>query len=297
MRSRPLIGAHIRTTGGLDKAFGYATEWGAEVLQIFTGNPRQFALRLLGEAQLMSYHETRKEHGNPLVISHASYLINLASPKEHVRLNARQALKDELNRCAALSIPYVVLHLGAALESPREDAHAVLVSELDTVVAEADSTTVVLLETSAGQGTTLGTRFEEVAWVLDRVARPERFGVCLDTCHVYSAGYDLQGDYEGVLTALRDVIGFDRLKAIHLNDSKTTRAAGVDRHEHIGEGHIGIEVFRRLVNDSRLREIPCFIETPDDLEHHSRNLTTLKSLAAMESVNIATRPAEVPRGR
>ena len=279
MRNRPLIGAHIRTTGGLDKAFGCASEWGAEVLQVFTGNPRQFAVRLLGDAQLNAYFETRKEHGNPLVISHASYLINLASPKEHVRVNARQALKDELNRCGVLDIPCVVLHLGAALDSPREDAHALLVRELDTVVAEAESSTVVLLETSAGQGTTLGTRFEDVAWALDRVARPERFGVCFDTCHVYSAGYDLKDDYEGVLSAFRDTVGFARLKAMHLNDSKTARSAGVDRHEHIGEGQLGIEAFRRLVNDPRLTEIPCFIETPDDLEHHSRNLATLKSLA------------------
>lgn len=272
------IGAHIRTTGGLDKAFRYAREWGAEVLQIFTGNPRQFALRLLGEAQRRSYHQAREEYGNPLVISHASYLVNLASPRELVRENARRAFVEELCRCEELAIPYVVLHPGAALESSREKALETLVRELDEAIATANSSSIVLLETSAGQGTALGARFEELAWVLDRSARPERLGVCFDTCHVYSAGYDLRNDYRGVWKAFEEIIGWERLKVLHLNDSKTAWASGVDRHEHIGEGHLGLDVFRRILNDFRLREIPAFIETPDDLTHHRRNVATLQSL-------------------
>lgn len=272
------IGAHIRTTGGLDKAFRYAREWGAEALQIFTGNPRRFAFRLLGEAQRRSYHQARQEHGNPLVISHASYLVNLASPREMVRESARRAFVEELCRCEDLAIPYVVLHPGAALESNREEALKTLVQELDEAIAAANSSSIVLLETSAGQGTTLGARFEELAWVLDRLARPERFGVCFDTCHVYSAGYDLRNDYQGVWKAFEEMIGWERLKVLHLNDSKTACASGIDRHEHIGEGHLGIDVFRWILHDVRLRGIPAFIETPDDLTHHRRNVATLQAL-------------------
>jgi len=280
MPNRPPLGAHVSAAGGMATAFERADQYGAEVIQVFTGNPRQHALRRFTQEELSQYREERALHGNPIVMSHASYLINLASPKENVRLNSRKALEAELNRCALLDIDRVVLHVGSGLDGSREESMSHVVDGLQEVIAAADGTTVVLLETSAGQGASVGDRFEDLARLLARLEPSARFGVCFDTCHVFAAGYDLRGDgYDATWKAFDQTVGIDRVMAIHLNDSKCDLGGRVDRHEHPGEGSLGIEPFRRVVNDSRLRHVPCFIETPDDLQYHARNLATLKSLA------------------
>ncbi|MDA1191336.1 MAG: deoxyribonuclease IV [Candidatus Poribacteria bacterium] len=279
--STPRIGAHIRTDKGLEGAFAYAKEWGADVLQIFTASPRQYVSKLYTQDKIDDYLEAWRAAGEPLVISHASYLLNLASPKDDVRHRARGALKQELERCGTLNLTYLVFHMGAALESPREEALQLLVDELNEVMTEVESPTMLLLETSAGQGTTVGTTFEEVGWVLNRLEPVERFGVCLDTCHIFAAGYDLHGAaFDTTFAAFDQHVGFDRLKVMHLNDSKGKVGDCKDRHEHIGEGQIGEEPFRRLFAHPTLRGVPCFIETPDDLENHPRNIAKLKELAS-----------------
>lgn len=273
------IGAHCRTDGGAHRAFEYAAQWGADVLQIFTSNPRQYASRVFDSGVLDKFFAAREKAGSPLVISHASYLINLASANEETRTKARNAFAAELIRCDTLGIPYVVLHMGAAVEGPRETALENLANELNTLAADSAPSVTVLLETSAGQGTTIGTTFEEIGSVLERLTPPERFGVCVDTCHVFAAGYDLRGDaYDATWDALDRHVGIPRLKVMHLNDSKPNLGGRVDRHEHIGKGNLGVEPFRRLLNDPRLSAVPCFIETPDDLQFHAENLTLLKSL-------------------
>jgi len=279
----PRIGAHVRVGKGLHVAFDYAAEWDADVLQIFTASPRQYAAHELPNERIDPYLEAWTKAGEPLVISHASYLLNLASPKDEVRERVRGTFVAELARCASLRIPHVVLHMGSALDSPKDVALSLFVKELQSIVDESESPTRVLIETSAGQGSSLGTRFEDVAWALDHLAPPERFGVCLDTCHVFAAGYDLRGDaYDATWDAFVRDVGLERLHVLHLNDSKVDLGARVDRHEHIGEGRLGEDPFRRILQDPRLRDVPCFIETPDDLESHARNIRKLKSLAATE---------------
>ena len=275
------IGAHCRVDKGLHAAFDYAADWGAEVIQIFTASPRQYAAKDLTEDRIEPYLAAWDAAGPPLVISHASYLLNLASPKDDVRDKVRGPFAAELDRCAKLKIPYLVLHMGSALDSPPAEALGLLVREMTPIVNDSEPTTRVLLETSAGQGSSLGKTFEDVAWALDRLEPSDRYGTCLDTCHVFAAGYDLRGDaYDQTWAAFESTIGIERLQVLHLNDSKGDLGSRLDRHEHIGQGHLGDEPFRRVLQDPRLLHVPCFIETPDDLECHAQNLNRLKALAS-----------------
>jgi deoxyribonuclease IV len=276
----PRIGAHIRVDKGLHVAFATAAEYGADILQIFTASPRQYRAKPLEADRIDPYMEAWKAAGEPLVMSHASYLINLASPKDGVRERAREALKLELLRCAALRIPFLVLHMGSALNDARDRSMARLVTELNRLIPDVESDTRVLLETSAGQGSSIGCTFEEVGWVLKRLEPGDRFGTCLDTCHAFAAGYGFEGDaFDETWASYDEHVGLDRLDALHLNDSKGELDSRVDRHDHIGNGHIGEEAFRRIFAHERLRAVPCFIETPDDIEWHPKNLALLKSMA------------------
>lgn len=276
----PRIGAHIRVDKGLHVAFARAEEYGADVLQIFTASPRQYRSKPLEADRIDPYIAAWRAAGEPLVISHASYLINLASPKDGVRERAREALALELQRCAALRIPFLVLHMGSGLNDARDRAMARLVTELNRLVPTVESDTRVLLETSAGQGSSIGCTFEEVGWVLERLEPAERFGTCFDTCHAFAAGYDFHGDaFDETWAQYDEHVGLDRLDVLHINDSKGELDSRVDRHDHIGNGHIGEETFRRMLHDARLRAVPCFIETPDDIEWHGKNLALLRSMA------------------
>jgi deoxyribonuclease-4 len=292
--SRGRIGAHIRAEGGLHRVFDRAQAWGAAVIQVFTANPRRHAPFPLTDERLDAYFAARQEHGNPLVVSHASYLINLASPDDDVRARSARVFAAELERCARLDVPYVVLHMGAATSSEPSAAREHFVAAMNRLVAESSRSVIVCLETSAGQGTALGRHFEDLGWALERLDPPERFAVCFDTCHVFAAGYDIRDDaYDATWETFDQQIGCDRLRALHLNDSKTALGSCVDRHEHIGKGHIGMGPFRRVLHDPRLAHLPCFIETPDDLQSHARNLSTLKGLAA-EDATAAGRGVDCP---
>ncbi len=257
-----LLGAHEGIAGGVSKAFARAEADGADCVQIFTRNARGWAARPLEDAEVEAFRSEARRTRLP-VAAHSSYLINCASADREIRKKSWQALADELGRCERLGIPALIFHPGSH-ESEPEGIR--LVGEAITrAVSEVPGKARLLVETTAGQGTTLGWRFEQVQAIREAVpgAARRRVGVCVDTCHVHSAGYDLSTEdgYETTVTALDRTVGLANVRAFHLNDSKKPRGCRVDRHEHIGEGTLGLEPFRRLVNDARFAEMPGFVET------------------------------------
>lgn len=280
----PLLGAHESVSGGLYKAFGHIAKVGGESLQIFTRNQRQWNAPPLTDEEIHLFRESWKGAGRIPVASHASYLINLGSGKKDQAARSVAAFAEELKRCNALGIPWVVIHPGSHGGDGVEAGLENIVRNLDRTFEGAgkDSTVKVLLETTAGQGTGLGSRFEELAWVIERSKRSDRIGVCLDTCHIFAGGYDFRTPetYQQSFLEFDRIIGLERLCFFHLNDSKKDLGSKVDRHEHIGEGKIGLDGFRYLVNDPRFANHPMTLETPKekDLEEDRVNLATLRSL-------------------
>jgi deoxyribonuclease IV len=257
---------------------------GCDAVQLFTKNASQWKAKPLLPEDVARFQATLADTGyspDALVV-HDSYLINLATPDDVLWEKSLAAFGEELDRAGALGIPGVVTHAGAHVGSGEEAGVARIAAALDRVLAERPSGPLVLLETTAGQGTCLGYRFEQIARMIEQSHYPERIGVCLDTCHVFVAGYELSTPegYEGMLLEFDRLIGLDRLKAIHLNDAKKPLGSRVDRYDHIGQGVIGLEAFRLLVNDPRLRHIPMVLETekgPDGAEDRM-NLATLRGL-------------------
>jgi len=282
----PLLGAHMSVAGGLHLAFVRIREAGGESLQIFTRNQRQWRARAVSAEERRLFLDAWEECGPMPVAAHNSYLINLASPKEEVREKSIRALADELRRCSALKIPYLVMHPGAHLGSGAEAGISRVAENLDTVfeaTAGADEV-MVLLENTAGQGSSLGATFAELAAIIGSSRHSKRFGVCLDTCHAFAAGYDIriEAAYEKTFAEFDKEIGLERLRFFHLNDSLQALGSHVDRHTHIGAGKIGKEGFRLLMNDPRFAEHPMTLETPkgEDLQEDKENLALLRSLAA-----------------
>jgi deoxyribonuclease-4 len=257
-----LLGAHEPIAGGVSKAFARAEADGADCLQIFTRNARGWAAKPLEDGEIEAFRGEARRTGKP-VAAHSSYLINCASEDREIRRKSWDALRDELGRCERLGIPALIFHPGS---NGDEEEGIRLVGEAMTRALEGvPGKARLLVETTAGQGTSLGWRFEQVAAI--RGAVPARLrrrtGVCVDTCHVFSAGYDLASDdgYERTMDALDRAVGLANVRAFHLNDSKRPLGCRVDRHEHIGEGTLGLRPFRRLVNDPRFADIPGFVET------------------------------------
>lgn len=276
------LGAHMSVAGGLHKAIARIQAVDGTALQIFSRNQRQWRAKPVSPEEATAFQEAWQGWGNYPIASHASYLINLASAKEEARHKSKAALLAEFERCAALQVPAIVMHPGSHGGAGVERGIDRLVAGLDQVLAQAPGETRLLLETTAGQGTGLGADFSELAAVLAQSGHAERLAVCLDTCHVFAAGYDIRSA-EGVsqtLAAFDQEIGLERLHFIHLNDSKKPLASRVDRHEHIGQGEIGLEGFRALINEPRLAQIPMTLETPkgEDLAEDRVNLATLKGL-------------------
>lgn len=279
------FGAHVSVSGGVDKAFARGEEFGMEAIQVFTKNERQWKGKPLADEVVERWFAERERTGIDRIVTHASYLINLASPKDDLRTKSILAFQDELERCDALGIPGLVIHPGSHTGSGEEVGLATIAMSLNRIHEYLPNvTTKTLLETTAGQGTNLGSSFEELATIIDQVEAKDRVMVCLDTCHIFAAGYDFRTTegYAEVMRHFDDIIGLDRLTAIHLNDSKNPLGSKKDRHEHIGEGEIGLEAFRHLVNDSRLDGIPALLETDkgDNNEEDGRNLATLRGLVA-----------------
>jgi deoxyribonuclease-4 len=277
------LGSHVSASGGVDLTLARGEELELESLQLFSKNERQWVGKPLDPAVIDRFREEVTRTGITKLVVHDSYLINLASPKPDILAKSIPAFADELARCDVLGIPYLVTHPGAHTGSGVEAGIGQFAASLNEIYASMpDSTTLTLLETTAGQGTALGRSFEEIAAIIERVDQKERVGVCLDTCHVFAAGYDYRTPelYAEMMGHFDAMIGLDRLKVIHLNDSKNPLGSNKDRHDHIGEGEIGLEGFRQFMNDLRLEGIPGILETEKDAsgDMDRRNLSTLRSL-------------------
>ncbi|MBE0582317.1 MAG: deoxyribonuclease IV [Desulfofustis sp.] len=278
----PFLGAHESVSGGLHLAFQHIEQVGGQSLQIFTRNQRQWRHKPLSSDEIEQFQSARTRHPEMIVASHASYLINLAAADRDLRRKSIDAFIEELQRCEQLELPYVVLHPGSHGGDGVEDGLARFVSALDEALATAASSTMVLVETTAGQGTGLGGMFEELAAIRQQSAEAERIGVCFDTCHVFAAGYDVRDErsYRSTMDEFDRLVGLHHLHLFHLNDSKKPLGSKVDRHEHIGAGHIGREGFRLLLNDHRFANHAMILETPksEDLREDIDNLALLRSL-------------------
>lgn len=281
MKTQLFLGAHVSTSGGLVHAIDEGTQLGCTAIQIFTKNNRQWSYNTLSPKETIEFKEAKKKSAIKIVISHSSYLINIASPNEEVYAKSCSALRVELQRCHQLTIPYLVLHPGAYLSSPKDVAINKIATTLDDILKNNPGETKILLENMAGQGTTIGSSFEELAEIYMQCSYKERLGFCLDTCHACAAGYDLISEkgYDNTLAQFEKYLGLKNLHALHLNDSKKPCGSHLDRHENIGQGALGLGVFKRIMNDQRLDSISKIIETPrTTLDDHAKNLEILKSL-------------------
>lgn len=279
------FGAHMSIAGGLHKAFARGEVVGCDAIQIFSKNQQQWRAKPLSSDDVTLFKAEWQRYGHQPVVVHDSYLINLAAPSEELWEKSIAAFAEELERCALLGIPYLVTHPGAHTGS-GEDAG--LQREADALNRLFDADTgkgvTVLLETTAGQGSSLGHRFEHLARLFALVRHQDRLAVCVDTCHILAAGYDIRSAeaYESTFALFDSLIGIEHIKVFHLNDSQKGLGSRVDRHTHIGEGCVGLEGFRALVNDPRFRDVPMILETPkgDDLAEDIANLATLRGLIA-----------------
>jgi deoxyribonuclease-4 len=270
--------------GGLDKALLRGREVGCDTIQLFTKSNRQWRARPLTDREVESYRTNLTATGIGPVVAHDCYLINLAAPSATVWKRSVASFRDEMERAERLGIPYLVTHPGAHLGAGEAAGIARVAEAINTLHAALPHLALrVLLETTAGQGTSLGRRFEEIAAILQQVERPERLGVCLDTCHLFAAGYELR-TFEGYAKTMQELdacVGIARVKAVHLNDSKSGLGGRVDRHAHIGEGKLGTAAFRLLLNDPRFQRVPMILETPKDGDGgvaDRRNLARLRRL-------------------
>ncbi|MEN8140914.1 MAG: deoxyribonuclease IV [Thermodesulfobacteriota bacterium] len=284
--SKLYLGAHMSVAGGLHLAIDRIRQVDGTALQIFSRNQRQWRAKPVSLDEVAAFREAWQQWGDYPIASHASYLINLASAKEEGWHKSQGALLLEFERCAALGVPAIVLHPGSHGGAGVEQGVERVVAAVDQVLAQAPEGVALLLETTAGQGTGLGADFAELAAIISASRFPQRLGVCLDTCHVFAAGYDISSaaGFHDTLADFDRTVGLDRLRFIHLNDSKKPLASRVDRHDHIGAGEIGLEGFRLLMNEPRLAQIPMTLETPkgEDLAEDKVNLATLRGLVNNE---------------
>ncbi|MBN1140195.1 MAG: deoxyribonuclease IV [Deltaproteobacteria bacterium] len=280
--TRQILGAHMSIAGGIDKAIGRGVKVGCDAIQIFTKNASQWRAKPLGDEEIARFRSAWAASAIGPVAAHDSYLINLASPDPAVRRRSIEAFGDELRRCALLKVPDLVMHPGAPLESGEDNGIARVADAFRELLETAPDGVRILVENTAGQGSCLGHRFEQLAPILAGLPE-ERFGVCFDTCHAFAAGYDLSTPegYREVMAEFDDRIGLNRIALFHLNDCKKGCGCRVDRHEHIGSGAIGREGFQSLLRDERFLTIPKILETPkgDDDGMDARNLALLRELA------------------
>ncbi len=278
----PLLGAHESVAGGLHLAFARIESVGGEALQIFTRNQRQWHPAELTAEEITLFRKAHEKSRGMPVASHASYLINLATDKDDLLEKSVHGLLSELNRCAQLGVPYVVLHPGSHGGDGVDAGLERFTRGLDRVLQQSSGKVMVLVETTAGQGTGLGGSFAELAYILDNSKYPDLLAVCVDTCHIFAAGYELRtaDGYRATIAELESAVGLDKILFFHLNDSKKELGSRVDRHEHIGQGAIGLDGFKNLLNDSRFARLPMTLETPksDSLEEDRQNLQVLRSL-------------------
>ena len=272
------IGCHLSSTKGFAAMGRTALELGADTFQFFTRNPRGSRAKTLDTADAAALSALLAEHRFAPIVAHAPYILNLCSDKEENRRFAAETMADDLARLEHIPGQLYNFHPGSHVGQGMEAGVELIAQGLNAILRP-DQSTTVLLETMAGKGSEVGGRFEELRSILDRVELREKMGVCLDTCHVHDGGYDIVNDLDGVLTEFDRVIGLERLKAIHLNDSKNPRGAGKDRHECLGRGHIGLEALERIVNHPALRGLPFCLETPNELPGYRAEIELMRSLA------------------
>ena len=271
------IGCHLSTSKGFENMGKEALQIGGNTFQFFTRNPRGGKAKDIDPKDVEAFLKLAKENNFATILAHAPYTLNACSADERTREFAFEMMSDDLVRMEYVPNSLYNFHPGSHVKQGA-DVGINYIVELLNKVLKPEQTTTVLLETMAGKGTEVGRSFEEIAEIISRVELKDHMGVCLDTCHVYDAGYDIVNDLDGVLNKFDEIIGLDRLKAIHLNDSKNPFASHKDRHEKIGEGSIGIEAIARIINHPKLKGIPFFLETPNELDGYAREIELLKGL-------------------
>lgn len=272
------IGCHLSTSKGYLYMAKEIVSLGGNTFQFFTRNPRGGAAKEIDEADVKAFHEYAKENGIDVILAHAPYTLNACSADESTRDFARRTFADDLERMEYFPGNLYNFHPGSHVKQGVEIGTEYIIQMLNEVI-KPEQTTTVLLETMAGKGSEIGRSFQEIRNIIDGVKLNNHVGVCLDTCHVYDAGYDIVGNLEGVIEEFDKVIGLDRLKAIHINDSKNPMGSHKDRHEKIGEGSIGVEAFERIINHPKLKHLPFYLETPNELDGYAKEIALLKGLA------------------
>lgn len=271
-----IIGAHLSASKGYVHMLDEAVSIGANTFQFFTRNPRGGKAKKLDLNDAALFNEKSKAQGVNVILAHAPYTLNCCSAKPEVRQFAIETFADDLKRMEATPGMLYNFHPGSHVGQGEEEGIRFIAEALNTVL-RGDMTTIVLLETMAGKGTEIGKSFEQLQGIIERVELSDKIGVCLDTCHVFDAGYDIVNDLDGVLEHFDKIIGINRLRALHLNDSKNQFASHKDRHEKIGEGTIGTAAFENIVNNEYLRDLPMFLETPNELSGYKAEIALLRS--------------------
>ena len=279
--SEPMVGVHISSAGSLDLAFDRALELGATTFQMFTRNPNQWKFKPIPDETVSVFRGKRKSSGFARIVDHMPYLPNLASPEKSTKKISRYTLDEEVRRCDALGIDYLVVHLGSHLGKGAAVGMANVAEACNEAIDGSEGETMILLENMAGQKNSVGASFEEIRGILDRVRMEGRVGVCLDTCHLYAAGFDLGNEPAVKITMglFDQVVGVERLKVVHLNDSKGTLGSRLDRHENIGKGKIGRRGIRAFLLYPGVRERPLIMETPyEDVNTMKASIKLVRTL-------------------
>lgn len=269
------IGAHMSVAKGLDKAAEDVVKMEANTMQFFSRNPRGSSFKIYSDKELANFQRIRREHHFGPLLAHAPYTLNLASAQEKVYDFACMVIREDIARMDALGIEYLVFHPGSHTGIGTEAGIQNIIRGLNQAITGEEKITV-LLETMSGKGSEIGVSFEELKAIRDGVKYPERIGVCLDTCHVFSAGYDIVNNLDGVLDEFDHILGLDLLKAIHMNDSMMPFGAHKDRHATIGDGEIGLEALLNVMRHPKLKGIPIYLETPLDDEGHKEEIVMIK---------------------
>lgn len=276
MQQELVIGCHLSSSKGYEAMARTAQDIGANTFAFFTRNPRGGATKAIDPEDIKRFESACEEIGMGTIVAHGSYTINPCSAKESVREFAHEALDDDLARMEYTPGQYFNMHPGSHTGQGVEVGIEQIAETLNQVIT-ADQTTTLLLETMAGKGSEVGSTFEELAAIRERMEHPEKVGVCLDTCHVWDAGYDIKGDLDGVLDEFNKVIGIDHLKALHVNDSLNVCGAHKDRHARIGEGEIGADALVRVLKHPALQGLPCILETPNELDGYAKEIAFFRN--------------------
>ncbi len=275
------VGMHVSIAGTIDQAVDRAVESHCDTFQIFTRNPRGWKVSKLEPEEVESFKLKLRQHKIGPVVSHMPYLPNLSSPKDDFYEKSVEALVGEVDRCTALKIQYIVIHLGSHLGYGREAGLKRLVGALNRATPKIKGDLKILLENTAGQANSMGSKFEDLREIIDQSRHPKRLGVCLDSCHLYASGYDLHTSksVKATMERFNEVVGVDELKVVHVNDSRNGLGSGLDRHEHIGMGYIGEEGFKALLHYPSISELPLILETPiDERRDDQENLKLVREL-------------------